>query len=68
MHGKGVKPTENGIYYTAVEMVKKLPILDPSKKEFVKKSSFKYYTKANELHYGNQSKQGNYPTKPNDEP
>ncbi len=37
MHGEGVKPTENGIYYTTVEMVKKLPILDPSKKEFVKK-------------------------------
>jgi len=36
-HGEGVKPTENGIYYTTVEMAKKLPLLDISKEEFVKK-------------------------------
>ena len=36
-HGEGVKPTENGIYYTTVEMAKKLPLLDLSKEEFVKK-------------------------------
>lgn len=37
-HGEGVKPTENGIYYTTVEMAKKLPLLDLSKEEFVKKA------------------------------
>lgn len=36
-HGEGVKPTENGIYYTTVEMAKKLQLLDLSKDEFVKK-------------------------------
>lgn len=36
-HGEGVIPTENGVYYTTVEMAKKLPLLDLSKEEFVKK-------------------------------
>ena len=31
------KPTENRIYYTVVEMAKKLPLLELSKEEFVKK-------------------------------
>jgi hypothetical protein len=38
------------------------------KKEGVcKKGSISYYTKANELWHGNQSKQGDHPTKPNDD-
>ena len=36
-HGEGVKPTENGIYFTTVELAKKLPLLDLEKEEFVKK-------------------------------
>ena len=31
------KPTENKIYYTVVEMAKKLSLLELSKEEFVKK-------------------------------
>ena len=31
------KPTENGVYHTTVDMAKKLPLLDLSKEEFVKK-------------------------------
>jgi hypothetical protein len=31
------KPTENGVYYKTVEMAKKLPLLELSKEEFVKK-------------------------------
>jgi glyoxylase-like metal-dependent hydrolase (beta-lactamase superfamily II) len=36
-HGEGVKPTENGIYYTTVEMAKKLPLLDLDQAGFVAK-------------------------------
>jgi glyoxylase-like metal-dependent hydrolase (beta-lactamase superfamily II)/rhodanese-related sulfurtransferase len=36
-HGEGVKPTENGIYYTTVEMAKKLPLLDLDQAGFVSK-------------------------------
>jgi hypothetical protein len=31
------KSTKNGVYYKTVEMAKKLPLLDISKEEFVKK-------------------------------
>lgn len=36
-HGEGVKPTENGIFYTTPEMAKKLSLLDFNKEEFIKK-------------------------------
>jgi glyoxylase-like metal-dependent hydrolase (beta-lactamase superfamily II) len=36
-HSEGVKPTENGIYYTTVKMAKSLPLLDLSQSEFVTK-------------------------------
>jgi glyoxylase-like metal-dependent hydrolase (beta-lactamase superfamily II)/rhodanese-related sulfurtransferase len=36
-HGEGVKPTQNGIYYTTVKMAKTLPLLDLSQTEFVSK-------------------------------
>lgn len=36
-HGEGVKPTENGIFYTTPEMAKKLSLLDLNKEEFVTK-------------------------------
>ena len=36
-HGEGVKPTENGIFYTTPEMAKTLSLLDLSKNEFIKK-------------------------------
>lgn len=36
-HGEGVKPTENGVYYTTPEIAKKLPILDLNKEDFVTK-------------------------------
>lgn len=36
-HGEGVKPTEDGVYFTTVQMAKKLPILDLPKEEFVSK-------------------------------
>ncbi len=36
-HGEGVKPTENGIYYTTVDQAKKLPLLDLDEKQFVNK-------------------------------
>lgn len=36
-HGEGVKPTENGIYYTTVEMAKNLPLLDLDQTAFVSK-------------------------------
>ena len=61
------KPTENGIYYTTVEMAKKTPTARPLKRGVCKKGSINYYTKTNELWHGNQSKQGNHPTKPNDD-
>jgi glyoxylase-like metal-dependent hydrolase (beta-lactamase superfamily II)/rhodanese-related sulfurtransferase len=36
-HGEGVKPTQNGIYYTTVKMAKTLPLLDLNQNEFVSK-------------------------------
>jgi len=36
-HGEGVKPTENGIFYTTPEMAKNLSLLDLNKDEFIKK-------------------------------
>jgi glyoxylase-like metal-dependent hydrolase (beta-lactamase superfamily II)/rhodanese-related sulfurtransferase len=36
-HSEGVKPTQNGIYYTTVKMAKTLPLLDLSQAEFVSK-------------------------------
>ncbi len=36
-HSEGVKPTENGIYYTTVKMAKSLPLLDLSQSDFVAK-------------------------------
>lgn len=36
-HGEGVKPTENGIYYTTVGTAKNLPLLDLDKAGFVSK-------------------------------
>ncbi len=36
-HSEGVKPTQNGIYYTTVKMAKTLPLLDLSQSEFVSK-------------------------------
>ncbi len=36
-HGEGVKPAENGIYYTTVETAKRLPLLDLDQPAFVSK-------------------------------
>jgi len=36
-HGEGIKPTENGIFYTTPKMANKLSLLDLSKEDFVKK-------------------------------
>jgi glyoxylase-like metal-dependent hydrolase (beta-lactamase superfamily II) len=36
-HSEGVKPTENGIYYTTVKMARSLPLLDLSQSDFVAK-------------------------------
>ena len=36
-HGEGVKPTENGIFYTTPEIAKNLSLLDLNKDEFIKK-------------------------------
>ncbi|MBI5147084.1 MAG: MBL fold metallo-hydrolase [Thaumarchaeota archaeon] len=36
-HGEGVKPSENGIYYTTVGMAKKIPLLDLDQQGFVSK-------------------------------
>ncbi|MCA9812530.1 MAG: MBL fold metallo-hydrolase [Nitrosarchaeum sp.] len=36
-HGEGVKPIENGVYFTTPKMAKNLPLLDLPKKEFVSK-------------------------------
>ncbi len=36
-HGEGVKPDENGIYYTTIGMAKKLPLLDLDQPGFVSK-------------------------------
>jgi glyoxylase-like metal-dependent hydrolase (beta-lactamase superfamily II) len=36
-HGEGVKPTENGVYYTTPTIAKRLSLLDLSKEEFVTK-------------------------------
>ncbi|TBR25358.1 MAG: MBL fold metallo-hydrolase [Candidatus Nitrosotenuis sp.] len=36
-HGEGVRPAENGTYYTTVGMAKKLPLLDLDKEAFVSK-------------------------------
>jgi len=36
-HGEGVNPTQNGIYYTTVNMARSLPLLDLSRPEFVSK-------------------------------
>lgn len=36
-HGEGVKPAENGIYYTTVGMAKNLPLLDLDREGFVSK-------------------------------
>jgi glyoxylase-like metal-dependent hydrolase (beta-lactamase superfamily II) len=36
-HGEGVKPTENGIYCTTVQMAKSLPLLDLDQAAFVSK-------------------------------
>jgi glyoxylase-like metal-dependent hydrolase (beta-lactamase superfamily II) len=36
-HGEGVKPTQNGIYYTTVKMAKTLPLLELNQNEFVSK-------------------------------
>ena len=36
-HGEGVEPTENGVFFTTVELAKKLPLLDLNQEEFVKK-------------------------------
>lgn len=36
-HGEGVRPSDNGIYYTTVQMAKKLPLLDLDQATFVSK-------------------------------
>lgn len=36
-HGEGIKPAENGIYYTTVETAKRLPLLDLDQPAFVSK-------------------------------
>jgi glyoxylase-like metal-dependent hydrolase (beta-lactamase superfamily II)/rhodanese-related sulfurtransferase len=36
-HGEGVRPSDNGIYYTTVQMAKKLPLLDLDQAAFVSK-------------------------------
>lgn len=36
-HSEGIKPTQNGVYYTTVKMAKTLPLLDLSQAEFVSK-------------------------------
>jgi glyoxylase-like metal-dependent hydrolase (beta-lactamase superfamily II)/rhodanese-related sulfurtransferase len=36
-HSEGIKPTENGIYYTTVKMARSLPLLDLSQSDFVNK-------------------------------
>ncbi len=36
-HSEGIKPTQNGIYYTTVKMAKNLPLLDLSQPDFVAK-------------------------------
>ncbi len=36
-HSEGVRPTQNGIYYTTVKMARSLPLLDLSQSEFVGK-------------------------------
>lgn len=36
-HGEGVRPSDNGIYYTTVQMAKNLPLLDLDQAAFVSK-------------------------------
>lgn len=36
-HGDGVKPTENGVFYTTSQLAKTLPLLDLDKQQFVSK-------------------------------
>lgn len=36
-HGEGVKPTQDGLYYTTIKAAKTLPLLDLSKPDFISK-------------------------------